>query len=148
MKFTDGGLSRVTISRATAGILLLLAAGCSAEDPLKRQAVSGTVELAGQPVEQGSIEFSSVHFQSGATIDAGRFSIPSERGLPPGEYLVRLYASSSNGKNSAADDAPGEVNNLAKELVPAEWNSKSQEKVVVEVGKKNDFQFVIPKAAR
>lgn len=69
-------------------------AGCGAPDPLQRQQVSGEVSLKGTPIAEGTIEFSPVGegTASGAMIEAGKFTIPANKGLPPGDYIVRISA--------------------------------------------------------
>ncbi len=47
-------------------------------------------------MDKGSINFASPEaggVSSGAVIQDGRYTIPVENGLPPGKYLVRIYAS-------------------------------------------------------
>lgn len=138
-------------SRGYAGLLsLLLLSGCGQSDPLNRQAVSGHVSLAAEPL-QGMIEFSPVGGSgqaAGALIDAGKYSIASEKGLPPGDYEVRIY-SASNEKAKAemgteSPEAPGEIIMVAKEKIPATYNSKTEQVRTVVAGQKNEFDFEIP----
>jgi len=119
--------------------------GCQSKDSLKRQGVSGTVILEGQPLQAGSIEFESPAFISGAPVQDGKFTINPAKGIPPGEYLVRIHASAAMSKMTASGegDAPGEPVSTM-ELIPEEYNEKSKETRTVEEGKANVFEFTIP----
>src|SRR5262249_33292087 len=74
-------------------ISLLAAFGCG-KDASGRQALSGTVTLSGQRIEQGSIQFVSIEsgnpWRAGAEIEDGAYEIPQEKGLPPGSYRVMI----------------------------------------------------------
>ncbi|WP_150106129.1 carboxypeptidase-like regulatory domain-containing protein [Rubinisphaera brasiliensis] len=111
---------------------------------MNRQSVSGTVSLAGDPVITGLIEFCPVGNEgvsSGASIADGEYSIPSAKGLPPGDYLIRI--SSAGEEAVASKEMPGEAK-LQKELIPASYNVNSQEIRSVSAGEKNIFDFEIP----
>src|SRR5256885_12554328 len=63
-------------------------AGCSG-NPLGRQAISGSVKVDGVPLEKGTISFQPLEngqTSSGAVIAGGNYSIPRDKGLPPGSY--------------------------------------------------------------
>ena len=125
-------------------LIPLMAVGCGAADELNRQAVTGTVSLAGDPIVTGLIEFSPVGnegISSGATITKGKYSIPSTKGLPPGDYLIRI--SSAGGEATDLTEMPGEAK-LQKELVPATYNTNSKEVRSVSADEKNVFDFAIP----
>lgn len=122
----------------------LLQAGCGKQDPLNRQAVSGQILLKGTPLETGSIEFHPLKgsgTMSGAVIEAGQYSIAKDRGLPPGDYVVRIYSAD---EEAAPQEMPGESNKLAVEKIPAEFNTESKEMIIVKAGESNQFDFQIP----
>jgi len=122
----------------------LLAVGCGTADELNRQSVTGTVSLAGDPVATGLIEFCPVGnegISSGASISKGKYSIPSTKGLPPGDYLIRIF--SAGEEAVASTEMPGEAK-LKQELVPATYNTNSQEIRSVSADQKNVFDFAIP----
>src|SRR5690349_12411989 len=75
-------------------LLAPLAPGCAPANPLGRVAIAGKVTLDGQPVETGTIEFAPAAggVGSGAKIVSGSYAIEEQKGLPPGKYLVRIYA--------------------------------------------------------
>ncbi|MCA8997235.1 MAG: carboxypeptidase regulatory-like domain-containing protein [Planctomycetaceae bacterium] len=119
--------------------------GCGNSDPLNRQAVSGKITLDGQPLNNGTIEFTPVENgnPSGASIQNGEFSIPSEKGLPPGDYIVRISASDPNEKPV---EAPGESHEIAPELIPEEYNVKSALRFHVDANMENVFDLNVEKA--
>ena len=129
------------------GLLSALAfTGCSAEEPAGLT-VSGNVTLKGQPLDQGTIEFSPAADGpgsfSGAPIKDGKYEIPALSGLQPGKYTVRI--SSGEGGTDAPEEAPGESERPpAKERIPASYNSNSTQQVEVKVGAENKFDFNIP----
>lgn len=119
--------------------------GCGSDDTLNRQAVSGTVQFEGEPLNHGSISLEpageGATIAGGATIEDGNFAIPAERGLPPGKYQVRVSSADDTGKTV---EVPGESNKLAAERIPPEWNSNSQQTLQVEDGAENHFDLKIP----
>ncbi|MBD3673002.1 MAG: carboxypeptidase regulatory-like domain-containing protein [Planctomycetaceae bacterium] len=116
--------------------------GCGSSDSLNRQAVTGEIQFEGSPIPEGTIEFSPVGegTSSGAVIQEGKFSIPEEKGLPPGEYLVRISAYNPDAEPVAM---PGESNNVAEEIIPPKYNTESDVKFTVEAGAENVFTLNI-----
>ena len=106
-------------------LLLLVAVGCGENDPLNRQEVSGKITLDGELLADGTVEFTPVSngAPSGASIKEGLFTIPGEKGLPPGDYVVRISAASASG---ATVEVPGESNRISAELIPEKYNTKSE----------------------
>lgn len=123
-------------------LLVLVSAGCGKSNPLGRQAVTGTISLNGQPLEHGTIEFSpqGEGTASGAVIENGSFSIPADKGLPPGDYLVRISAADEEGEPV---DMPGESTKIAPELIPPEYNSESEQTFTVSTDGSNEFNLDI-----
>jgi hypothetical protein len=123
------------------GILL---AGC-ASDPLGRQAVSGTVEFQGQPLDQGRIHFAPVSkgpTESGATIENGKFKIPRESGLAPGTYKVSVFSYDQKGAKVPSDEVPGDPGNTQfKERIPKKYNAQTTLTVEVKKDESNDFDL-------
>ncbi|WLD13760.1 hypothetical protein [Planctellipticum variicoloris] len=126
---------------------VLLTSGCGKSDPLRRQALSGEVKLAGQPLDQGTIQFEPLDdkgIASGGLIKGGQFAIAKQAGLPAGQYRIMIFAPEAG---AAIQDAmPGDTMNapLAKERVPAKYNTQSRETIDVSDSKKNHFVFDIP----
>jgi hypothetical protein len=120
-----------------------LMAGC-AGDPNARQAVSGMVFLNGQPLDQGRIFFAPVDkgsSESGATIENGKYSIPSDLGLVPGTYKVSIFSYDRKGATVASDDIPGEPGKTFKERIAAKYNVQSTLKAEVAASGSNSFDF-------
>jgi hypothetical protein len=69
--------------------------GCG-RDLNDRQGLTGTVTLAGQPLEDGSIQFLPIEpgspWRAGAMIVDGNYRVPPDQGLPPGTYRVLISA--------------------------------------------------------
>ena len=127
-----------------AGAVGLAAAGCSgSEDDLPREAVSGTVTLDGQPVSDGTIQFSPTGPGGGVTgasrIEDGQFSIPREKGLVPGTYHVSINWAGKRDRAKPAMAGPRAA--FAKELIPAKYNAKSTLKAEVKKGGSYDLKF-------
>lgn len=127
------------------GAILLTAVGCSAETG-DRLPLSGRVRFQDQPLEQGTIEFTTAdrQLQTGAVISQGSFAIAAAQGLPPGEYIVRI---SSTGVKAAAtlDTPPGleSASPPSPERIPAEFNTNSQLTITLSP-EQTDFRFEIP----
>lgn len=122
-----------------------LLAGCGGENPLSRQSISGTVTLNREPIASGTIRFEPVDEKgvaAGATITQGKYAIAAERGLPAGEYVVRISAA---GEGVDPGEAPGDSSKLAEELVPAEYNTNSQLKVTIKAGVSEPQDFALTK---
>jgi hypothetical protein len=117
--------------------------------------VTGTVTLAGQPVDGGNIEFAPLEANlgsaSGAMIQAGRYTIPSKTGLSPGKYRVRIYwadkpalldADESDAPPGAIKMNPARIPHV-KELIPTKYNVESQLTIEVHQGGGNTFDFAL-----
>ena len=108
--------------------------------------LSGKVTLKGQPLANGTIEFTAPDNSkmSGGVISQGAYNIPAIQGLPPGEYKVRIHAASETA--APKTEAPGtdSLQPPAKELIPEEFNVKSGLIAKVIAGQKNVFNFDIP----
>lgn len=125
--------------------LAVFAAGCGPSTG-GRVGVAGNVVFRGAPVKVGAIEFVSQDgsAQTGAPITEGRYSVPAERGLRPGDYTVRISATEEQG--AAASGPPGppgpeSMRAAPKELIPAEYNAKSKLTVTVPQGGSKDLNF-------
>jgi len=131
-----------------AGLLALgVLAGCGSDNPLGRKAISGNVTLDDEPLDQGNISFQPVNEKgsvpSGSVISAGVYSIPEQKGLPLGKYVVRIHAAAQgpSGTPSSPDDqmpAPG-AELPAEERIPPEYNVRSE--IIREVTADGDNRF-------
>ncbi len=124
--------------------LLPVLFGCGA-DTGGRAGVSGTVTLAGNPLESGTIQFVTADGSqmSGSTITAGKYEVPAAQGLVPGTYTVRV---SSIQSAATTEEAPGDssvVEAQNKELIPPEYNTDSKTTAEIKEGA-NTFDVAIP----
>ena len=121
-------------------LLVLMAAGCGG-DPLGRQAIDGSVTLDGTPLSHGNVRFEPQTVESpisaGAVIDAGKFRIGRERGLPPGVYRVSISCPQMQSAIDQQTDAGGQ----AQELVPERYNRNTELTATVTSDGTNMFQF-------
>ena len=127
--------------------VLLITAGCGTDNPLGRRAISGTVTLDGEPLAAGNISFTPENdasgTQTGGQIHEGAYSLPVAAGLPPGKYLVRIFASPPE-SNSDGDMRAGAKNQgLFKDPIPPEYNVKSQQYIEVAENGPSEFDFAI-----
>jgi hypothetical protein len=130
-------------------------AGCGASgDELPREAVSGTVTIAGQPLAQGRIQFEpsspEAKTPAGGEIKDGTFRITRDQGPTPGDYRVMITSSgavaSGVDTSPGAEPPPGSKKKVPQigpspELIAKEYNSKTTLSAKVEAGKTNTFEF-------
>ena len=106
--------------------------GCSADDDLPRQPISGLVRLDGSPLAHGIVHYyprgTGAHrpaVAGGAMIRTGRFSISRELGLIPGKYTVAVFSAITTQPKRENDSVPGNATTSAPEMIPAKYNSQS-----------------------
>ena len=134
-------------------VVLALAAGCGKTDG--RAGLSGSVTLAGEPLDGGVIE---LHPQGGggpaggAMIVAGRYEMPRKQGVPPGVYrvVIRAQAEQPAGQGSqsrpdmAPEDAAPPAEPPPRSRIPAAFGDESTATVSLEAGTANTFDVAIP----
>ncbi len=135
-------LQTLLVVLLAAGLLL----GCGSKNPLNRQAVSGRITLDGVALDQGTIEFSPKQegsTSSGALIANGSYEIEELKGLPPGEYLVRIFSAEAQ-EGPPPEEPPGPMTGPPpKERIPANYNVQSDVVVKVIDGEPAIFDFDI-----
>ena len=128
-------------------VAMLLAAfvsaiGCGSNDG--RLPVSGTVTIDGAPLDGGAINFQplpgSGGHSSGGSVQGGKFRIPADRGLPPGDYRITIVAMKETGR-TINDPQKGPT----AELVQVRFRQPPGEVTVAE-GTKNEFQIELESA--
>lgn len=134
--------STFLIPRTSAfGLLVALAFGCGADDRIE---VAGRVTVDGQPLPQGVLHLESIGLaeprRSGAAVVDGAFSIPSDKGLPPGTYHASAEGFRKTGK-MVKDPQRGDV----EEIVPV---GIRQEPVEIEVTNENSASLEIELKSR
>jgi hypothetical protein len=129
----------------TAILIVLTCVGCNRGAKLDLQAVSGKVSLQSRPLVNGTIMFAPAAndgLAGGSAIADGKYSIPKQKGLPPGKYKVQISSADQRGVAPvAANHAPGNESPPLQELVPEKYNSKSELSVEVKSGGGNTFNF-------
>src|SRR5262245_42955982 len=109
--------------------------GCGEPNPLGRRPVHGRITFQGQPVDYGAIQLIPDDLQhgvnSGAMIEAGRYSIKLSQGLPPGSYQV-LITSPDRSQMTKVEEIPGDLRTYAAERIPKKYNLKSELKIDVQ----------------
>jgi len=119
--------------------------GCSLADKgPERGAVRGRVTVDGQPVEQGSVQFTPVQGTtgpvSGAAIENGEYSVSKSEGPVVGTNLVQITGSRRTGKKIT--DRLSILIDERVLMVPEHYNSKSTLIRQVEPGKQVfDFEL-------
>jgi hypothetical protein len=133
-------------------LTVVLATGGCGDDAGGRQAVSGSVTLKGKPVAEGMIDFiplagpsgGGTYTKSGAVIKDGKYTIPKNQGLVPGQYKVSLSAPDKHHK-LGGDELPGPTSSrTSKNLIPPEYNLKTKQVVEVKKDGPNTIDFTIP----
>jgi len=132
-------------------LLLITIAACIGCTPNTggRYAITGTVTLDGSPLEKGNIGFQPLEngrTSSGAVISGGKFTIPADKGLPPGKYRVEIHAAAPGTPPPDPNAIPGSGPPPPKELVPPEWNEASKQ--TIEVKKEGPFNFAFDIATK
>ena len=130
------------------GVVCLLIAfitGCGAGND-GRLPVNGVVTLKGEALDDGIIEFVSSNLKSGASIIKGKYTVPPDQGLKPGNYKVTITAGDGRTPAVSPDGAPGPTgaNIVSKDRIPAEYNTNSKQEVTVTDAGPNKFDFTIP----
>jgi hypothetical protein len=127
-----------------AAALLASAAGCGSER-IERRAVSGSVQLDGQPLAGGTIIFTPLGQgpSAGGKIENGMFSLSKDRGPSLGKYRVEISAYRPTGKTEL-DAATGERIVLTESIIPPEYNRDSKLEVEVTAHGENRFDFKLP----
>lgn len=128
---------------ARAGIVCLAftLVGCGG-DGVERSAVSGSVTLNGEPVEQGMILFSPLGEgpSAGGNIEQGQYKIEGDRGPSPGNYRVEIRAYRGTGRTTH-DAASGTTQEVKVPIIPARYNNNSELKVEITPDASNQYDF-------
>lgn len=113
--------------------------------------VSGNVNLGGTPVPKGRVAFQPTSESGGSSASGdivdGKYSIPAEKGLTPGEYNVIFTIEEPTGKMIEYTDHSGEVYSYEEtaSYVPLDWGARSTQKVTIEPTR-NKFDFDVPRS--
>ena len=129
------GLRELRLCSALMGAAVaLFVQGCSAEDELPRQSISGQIKLDNKLLPTGIVHFyprgragsRPTVMGGGAMIRNGRFFIARDLGLVPGKYTIAVFARVGNEKWRGDDKRPGKGTTPVEEIIPPKYNSQSQ----------------------
>jgi len=131
--------------------LSLCVVGCAGDN---RSEVSGTVQLNGKVIEQGSINFIPIEGNTGAgtgsVIENGKYHIPRDKGVAAGKNRVEIRAFVNTGRK--VQDPTGPPGTMTTERVPAlppSFNDQSTLIKEVQSGKDTiDFDITIPEPGK
>jgi hypothetical protein len=121
-------------------------AGCGASGP-RREHVLGEVTLNGQSLPTGRIRFIPADdgkIQASAGIQQGKFELPTDEGLPAGDYRVEIEGDVDLGfavDDDVAFSKRDRKKPLAAPPVPPEYNRNSNLTVTVIPGRSNPLEF-------
>lgn len=116
-----------------------------------RYPVVGTVNFDGKPMDYGRISFqptdSNGVSSSAAQITKGKFAIPADKGLEPGEYFVVFQREELTGNKLTGTKDNGETFEYDEKgsFIPEDWGYGSTQKVMIEP-KKNSLKFDVPRS--
>ncbi|QDT67500.1 hypothetical protein MalM25_03990 [Planctomycetes bacterium MalM25] len=134
-------IQRLQTVRVSSYFLLVLMAGCGSS-----VSVSGVVEYAGEPVEQGVIQLQPEEGRPVSTaVDQGSYRFDNGKGLKAGAYRVRLFSQKATGRWQRNPDKPGSKEDRIQEVaevLPAKYNYQTELGVVLETGQnEHDFKL-------
>lgn len=130
----------VSASAGAALVTLVLVVGCG--DPNGRQQVTGSVTLDGQPLPDGEVSlrpFDTGPSAAGQIID-GKFVLNSDKGPPPGKYIVKIESMKQTGNRVKLPGTNLQVDEI-KQIVPEQYNEESQLVIEVTGGGQNHFDL-------
>ena len=118
-----------TIHLGASALCILCLFGCADSGPPTAE-VSGTVQLDGRPIEEGSIQFIPVEGSrgpsAGGVIQDGKYHIPRKKGVTVGTNRVELRAFKNAGTKIQDPTAPPGVRTEARvQAFPPEFNDRS-----------------------
>ncbi|MDB5307394.1 MAG: hypothetical protein JWO38_1596 [Gemmataceae bacterium] len=139
---TSYAMSNAVCRLSLLAAVLAPVAGCG--DGLKRQGVSGTVSYKGKAIVKGTVTFAPTQpggaTQVTAAIEDGQFSIPQDKGLVPGKYVLRFEAIDKVLYGAAVPGEPAPPpKDLGQAKLPAKYGVDSKYEVEVTSGRENVF---------
>ena len=119
--------------------VLIFLAGCDSSPKL--YPVSGTVQYKGEKVKFGTINFRAADGSTGAAqVVDGKYSIPVEGGLKPGEYRVAVNYPDPKVPPPSGTEAPGEAI-PQREMLPKKYNDETELTAQVKADTNKDISF-------
>ena len=133
------------------GVMVSAGSGCGGgQSHAGRHAVSGKITLDDKPLETGTIAFSLQGAKrsapiGGAMIRGGRYDLPAAKGLPLGEYVVRINSFGAAVETTQAADGEDYFAAMRAppppEIIPSKYNSKTTLSAEVIADETNELDF-------
>ena len=134
-------LSRYNIYAALFATFAIFLIGCDRGPRL--YPVSGTVQYKGENVKFGTINFRAADGSTGAAqVVDGKYTIPAEGGLTPGEYKVAINYPDPKIPPPSGTEAPGEAI-PQREMLPKKYNDETELTAQVKADTNKDISFQI-----
>ena len=146
---------RQRLSVAAAAMALGTAiCGCGGKSPDARPriAVTGTITLDGQPLDNAVIRFVPLAEVNGpkasVAVTAGRFELPSESGPVAGRHRVEIESTDHGGiapddETALAEVASGKRKPAKTVKIPAIYNARSTLERTIQADFTNQFEFTL-----
>lgn len=131
------------LSLGTVIVILPLAVGCGGPAPV---GVTGEVSFDGEPLPSGTIVFEPNEGSDGqrrdATIENGRFALPDDQGMLPGqEFRVVIKAFRKTGRKYPNADISASFDET-EQYLPKKYNASSTLSATISPdAEKNHFTF-------
>ena len=134
-------LSRCYLGATFFATLAFFLTGCDSGPKL--YPVSGTVQYKGENVKFGTINFRAADGSTGAAqVVDGKYTIPAEGGLTPGEYKVAINYPDPKIPPPSGTEAPGEAI-PQREMLPKKYNDETELTAQVKADTNKDISFQI-----
>ncbi len=142
-----------SINILSAGMLLLVAVGCSGSTELKfsKAQVQGTVSYRGKPLESGKIRFipdgKVVNGQVAgkavfADIKDGKYNLTTEQGATVGKNRVEIKSYRGTGRMVVTSAGEGKKEEEVAQFIPEDYNTNSTLSVEIKEGENvHDFDL-------
>tara|TARA_R110002111_G_scaffold261826_3_gene335823 strand:- start:31596 stop:32042 length:447 start_codon:yes stop_codon:yes gene_type:complete len=142
-----------SINILSAGMLLLVAVGCSGSTELKfsKAQVQGTVSYRGKPLESGKIRFipdgKVVNGQVAGKavfgdIKDGKYNLTTEQGATVGKNRVEIKSYRGTGRMVVTSAGEGKKEEEVAQFIPEDYNTNSTLSVEIKEGENvHDFDL-------
>lgn len=132
-------LSRCYLGATLFATLTFFLVGCDSGPKL--YPVSGTVQFKGENVKFGTINFRAADGSTGASqVVDGKYSIPKEGGLTPGDYRVAINYPDPKIPPPSGTEAPGEAI-PQREMLPKKYNDETELTAQVKADTNTNISF-------
>jgi len=149
-----GSLRRNVCPLGVIALVAIISGGCGEPggDGLPREPISGTVNLDGKPLANGTIQFQPASqaegIAAGGMIVDGRFEVRKAEGPVPGKYKVQIDSLDEARPPLAEGELPGAIEvpkRRTRRMIPPRYNSQTELIAEVKPGVPNTFPFDLKK---